>query len=301
MGPDPFGSLPATEPQLLESDRPQKWQKQGAKGQDDPGKGQHPRQSRPSEKSSAKGHGKGRQQQQRQNTGRMDYDYWSEEALYPYQSEGSHSPPRQLVHGFHPHRSGGQLGEDAVPDRGDMEDSQGEGATTLEAPMRVVLYQALLTTVASRFEQLMSNEESKANAVKLGWITEDAGKINMMKWDSEAKRHVIDHSGNPLEVQKVLSMVMELVVLSKEPLVVNRFHATRPMTGEMEATTMPMLLDIGLRSQAADKAWGLLRDLCGSAVWLAAGVNVRPDRLQRGPLAQRLATMQTKSQWWHKS
>ena len=42
--------------------------------------------------------------------------------------------------------------------------------------------------MASRFEQLMGNEESKANAIKLGWITEDAGKINMMKWDSEAKR-----------------------------------------------------------------------------------------------------------------
>ena len=85
-----------------------------------------------------------------------------------------------------------------------------------------------------------------------------------------------------------------------EPLVVNRFHATRSLTGEIEATTLPMLLDIGLRSQAADKAWGLLRDLRGSAVWLAAGVNIRPDKLQRRPLPlpQRLATMQAKSQWW---
>ena len=41
----------------------------------------------------------------------------------------------------------------------------------------------------------MGNEDSKANA------------INTMKWDSTAKRHM------QLEIQKVLSMVMELVVL----------------------------------------------------------------------------------------
>eukprot|EP00439_Symbiodinium_sp_Y106_P066027 s369_g10.t1 len=89
-------------------------------------------------------------------------------------------------------------------------------------------------------------------------------------------------------------MVMELVVLSKEPLVVNRFHATRPMTGEMEATTMPMLLDIGLRSQAADKAWGLLGVRlggvagCGSECTTGSS-STRPPRAKAGDDANQVA------------
>ena len=167
--------------------------------------------------------------------------------------------------------------------------------TKLESPMRVVLVQALLSTVASRFEQLMATQETRANAIQLGWLNEDATLLHNMKWDSEAKKHVINPMGNSLDPKKALSMVKELVILCKADLVVNRFHATRPITQEIESSVLPMMLDVGLRSQEADKAWLLLKDLCGSAIWLAAGVNMRPDRLQRGPLAQRLALLMEKS------
>ena len=74
----------------------------------------------------------------------------------------------------------------------------------------------------------------------------------------------------------------------------NRFHATRPITF---ADALRRRSEVDSSGQSL----GLLKVLCGSAVWLAAGVTVRPDRLQRGPLAQRLATLQEKSHWWSRS
>ncbi|CAE7412247.1 Crnkl1 [Symbiodinium sp. CCMP2592] len=310
----------------LESDRPQKWLKPGAKGSADLGKGQPQRQpARASKQHSAKGGGKGKYRQApwRQEAEQEEWyeeDQWSsnhrENQYIQYLKTRVDLLTTLLL------RHDNQLSilrldsSFMVFIRTDMEGSLARalydtGVTwketkekepaKLESPMRVVLCQALLTAVASRFEQMVNAEDSKTTAIQLGWLTADATKLNRMKWDHEAKKHVIDSEGTQLEVKKALSMIMELVVLCKEPLVVNRFHATRPMTKETEAATLPMLLDLGMRTPSADKAWGLLRDLCGSAIWLAAGVNVRPERLQRGPLPQKLAAMQAKSNWGGRS
>ena len=161
----------------------------------------------------------------------------------------------------------------------------------LESPMRVVLMQALLTTVASRFEQLMATEASRTEAAKIGWLTKDATKVNVMKWSAESKCHEVDPDGVPLPTEEVTKGLMDLIVLAKTPLVINRFHATRPLAQEYESQVLPMMLDVGLRLKEADKMWEILRSMSRSAIWVAAGLYMRPDRLQRGALAQRIAAM----------
>ncbi|CAE7463291.1 Crnkl1 [Symbiodinium sp. CCMP2456] len=111
----------------------------------------------------------------------------------------------------------------------------------LESPMRVVLMQAMLASVMARFEQLMS---------------------------TDAKTHIIDPAGKTLTPEEVLKSLADLVILAKAPLVINRFHATRPMAQDYN-------------SQA----------LCRSAVWIASGVYMRQDKLQPAALAQRIAKM----------
>ncbi|CAE7658315.1 unnamed protein product [Symbiodinium sp. CCMP2592] len=305
-----------------ESDRPQKWLKPGATGSADLGKGQPPRPpAKASRQHSNKGGGKGKYRQApwRQDTEQEEWyeeDQWTSNhresqyiqylktrvdllttLLLRHDNQLSILRLDSTFMVFIRTDMEGSLAK-ALYDTGvTWKETKEKEPTKLDSPMRVVLCQALFTAVASRFEQMVNAEDSRTTAIQLGWLTADATKLNRMKWDHEAKKHVIDSDGTQLEVKKALSMIMELVVLCKEPLVVNRFHATRPMTKETEAATLPMLLDLGMRTPSADKAWGLLRDLCGSAIWLAAGVNVRPERLQRGPLPQKLAAMQAKSSW----
>ena len=52
--------------------------------------------------------------------------------------------------------------------------------------------QALLTSVAARFEQLLSAPEpgQRAEAAKMGWLTSDETKVNSR--DNEAKCRVVD-------------------------------------------------------------------------------------------------------------
>ncbi|CAE7801270.1 Pol [Symbiodinium sp. CCMP2592] len=272
----------------LDSDRPQKWQRQSNKGSGDLGKGpsQRPPQ-RTSRQPSSKGNGKGKQ---RQAPWRQDQ---AQEEWYEEETWSTNHRETQYLQYLRSRvdllttlllRHDNQLSilrldsSYMVFIRTDMEgnlakalydtgvawkETKEKSPEKLESPMRVVLCQALLTAVASRFEQLMNTEASKATAISLGWITADATKLNRMKWDYEAKKHVIDTEGTQIEIKKALGMVMELVILCKEPLVVNRFHATRPMTKEVESATLPMLLDFGMRTPSANKAWGLLRDLCG--------------------------------------
>ena len=71
---------------------------------------------------------------------------------------------------------------------------------------------------------------------------------------------------------------------------------------EQDTVRHCVMLGIGFRIKEADRAWQLLDSLSRSAVWICAGAYMRHDRLQRGPLAQRLAMLMRKqNHWWHRS
>ena len=162
----------------------------------------------------------------------------------------------------------------------------------LEAPMRVILFQKLLVTIARRLDQILASEDKMQQAKTLHWITEDNHSLNAMKWDPERNQHVVDKDLPTLEIEKAKAIVEEMIVLSKHPLSINRFHATRTMTETYTSPTLTFKLDLGLRTKEAGQIWEYMNSLAHSALWVAAGTYARHNRLQRDPLAQRVAQAQ---------
>ncbi|CAE7903110.1 unnamed protein product, partial [Symbiodinium microadriaticum] len=118
----------------------------------------------------------------------------------------------------------------------------------LNAPMRAVLMQHLITTVIERMQKMMETPSSRSTAVSLGWLTEDEKAITGLKWNPESRTHVRDEQIKPIEFQEVKTALEELVVLVKEPMVVARYHATRPLSEQYQSPNLTMLMEIGLRS-----------------------------------------------------
>ena len=161
----------------------------------------------------------------------------------------------------------------------------------LEAPMRTTLLQHLLVTVKDRMEKMMETPSSRSTAISLGWLSENDQELMGLKWDQEAHRHVRDVSVTPIRIDEAMGTLAELIALIKEPLVVARYHATRPLSEQYQAPTLTMLLEIGLRTSAAHTVWSGLNKLAQSALWVAAGAFLRQERIQRSPLAQKLAAL----------
>ena len=161
----------------------------------------------------------------------------------------------------------------------------------LEAPMRTTLLQHLLVTVKDRMEKMMETPSSRSTAISLGWLSENEQELMGLKWDQEAHRHVRDVSVTPIRIDEAMGTLAELIALIKEPLVVARYHATRPLSEQYQAPTLTMLLEIGLRTSAAHTVWSGLNKLAQSALWVAAGAFLRQERIQRSSLAQKLAAL----------
>ena len=149
--------------------------------------------------------------------------------------------------------------------------------------MRAVLMQHLIKTVLERLQKMMETPSSRSTAVSLGWLTEDEKAVTGLRWNQETRTHVRDEQIQPIDVQEVKAALEELVVLVKEPMVVARYHATRPLSEQYQSPNLTMLMEIRLRTEQSHQAWRHLYRLKQSAVWVAAGAFVRQERIQRSP------------------
>ena len=168
-------------------------------------------------------------------------------------------------------------------------DTKANALDKLTNPLRVVLFQHVLTTTAPRLEALESSTEQKENAKKLGWLSEDGNHYVRMKWNPTLKKHEVDPGIQRVPVQVAKSMLLEAATLAKEPFAANRFHATRPLSEEYQSPTLTFILEVGLRTQEANRIWQILNNMAQTSVWVAAGVFSRHERLQRTALASRVA------------
>ncbi|CAE7244932.1 unnamed protein product, partial [Symbiodinium sp. CCMP2456] len=115
----------------------------------------------------------------------------------------------------------------------------------LTAPMSVVLMQRQLVTVLERMTKMMETPSSRSTAVGLGWLSENEQEIMGLRWNAETRQHVREQKMPPLRVQDVKAALEELIVLIKEPMVVARYHATRPLSEQYQSPTLTMLMEIG--------------------------------------------------------
>ena len=80
-------------------------------------------------------------------------------------------------------------------------DTEANAPEQLSNPLRVVLFQHVLTTTAARLEALESAPAQIENAKKLGWLTEDGAHYVGMKWNPSLKTHEVDPTIQKVPVQ----------------------------------------------------------------------------------------------------
>ena len=166
----------------------------------------------------------------------------------------------------------------------------------LELPMRVVLFQSVVMSTAARWEKVISDPELLKKAIEAKWISPDGQTTLCLQWDN-TKPHMPAHGGNHVPIKEVSTLLMELVTLAKLPLVVNRFHATRPLSEEYSSPVLPMLIEVGGRADAANKAWQILDRLAYTSVWISSTTYLRHERLQRSQLANRVSDYLRQMSW----
>ena len=161
--------------------------------------------------------------------------------------------------------------------------------------MRVVLYQHLLEVIKDRFQAMMASPSSRSTAAGLGWISECGKQVHGIRWDPASQQHVKDEQAETFTPREIEEALDRLMIAATAPLVIQRFHATRPLAEEYQAVVLGMFLEVGLRTQAAQDTWHCLHKLAGSAVWASGGCFLRHERLRMSALAKRLSTLTQRS------
>ncbi|CAE6968363.1 unnamed protein product, partial [Symbiodinium sp. CCMP2456] len=122
-----------------------------------------------------------------------------------------------------------------------------EGPAALSSPMRVVLYQHLLEVIKDRFQAMMASPSSRSTAAGLGWISECGKQVHGIRWDPTSQQHVKDEQAETFTPRKIEEALDKLMIAATAPLVIQRFHATRPLAEEYQAVVLGMFLEVGLR------------------------------------------------------
>ncbi|CAE7872269.1 unnamed protein product, partial [Symbiodinium necroappetens] len=166
------------------------------------------------------------------------------------------------------------------------QDTKAKTPEKLRHPMRVILFQHVIKVTMEKFEMMVASPSSRSTAASMDWMSTDEQKVNGLKWDPETRKHVKDDQIQPLGVQEIREALQEILAACVEPLVVARFHATRKLAQEYTSQNLTMMLEIGLRTEQANLVWRRLNQLEKSGVWVAAGVFLRREGMQRSALVQ---------------
>ena len=149
--------------------------------------------------------------------------------------------------------------------------------------LRVVLAQIWARELRLRLQ----DEAHLQKAKQEGWLASDHWVYQ--RWNAaEKKLEVAPQQGIPH--QELVTMLNQLCSDLVTTGVVHRFHSTRPM-GASQQSTLVFLLELGYRSEPAQRVVAALQRLHHNAALQIVGCQLRPESLRRSPLAKRLATL----------
>ena len=118
------------------------------------------------------------------------------------------------------------------------------------------------------------------------WLTKN--QWSYLLWDAQAKKHMFNADAEPMEHAQVIKNIDRLHRLLPQDNVLHRFHSLRPLTEASDAPVIAFIMDVGLRAEAAQEAYTLLRTMCQLSVAQTVSMNLRPDKLQRSTLANHI-------------
>ena len=105
------------------------------------------------------------------------------------------------------------------------------------------------------------------------WLTKN--QWSYLLWDAQAKKHMFNADAEPMEHAQVIKNIDRLHRLLPQDNVLHRFHSLRPLTEASDAPVIAFIMDVGLRAEAAQEAYTLLRTVCQLSV--THGVDESPS------------------------
>ena len=160
----------------------------------------------------------------------------------------------------------------------------------LTLPRRAAMLKQLLDLWFIKLEVVAETEESLSQAKKM-LILNQAGQVPYLQYNRQTEQLEIKPDREPMELKTVLETIKELKDLVLLPNTTLRFHAARKLTSQPKGEIVPMMLEIGVRTREADRAWELLARLCHSGACRAVAMSLRQERMGRSALAKQVQQM----------
>ena len=275
-----LGEMDSTDTGLENGDRPTKWQKDQTKGPDGKGKGwnnrgQASRRQRQSQ-GEASSNGSELSKETAQQLIKLLLRHEDQIATFKQSTAWvlflSPEKPVEVI-------------EKLLTTASNWREQKLRQPASLTLPMRAVLFQATWLELKTRGEKLRENAEAKQTAIDMGLCDANKG-FPYQIWDPKEKQTKLDSSKDPLPLDKVMEMAVELMTLAAGPGVITRYHCTRPLSEEMRGNMTTWMLEIGLRNPRCQRVWEILEIMKGNACLKLIGGSIREERMQRSPLAQ---------------
>ena len=120
--------------------------------------------------------------------------------------------------------------------------------------------------------------QTKAEEMK--WLKDGC----YQQWSPALGSLVIDEDRPPLQHAKLVEALQLVLPIILQPYMIHRFHATRPLAGNMTGVTT-FQLDISNRTKGHNTVWECLEALTGLSALQIIGLQLRRDTLKQSPAA----------------
>lgn len=157
-----------------------------------------------------------------------------------------------------------------------------------EIPLRHVLAKSMLQHLEQRLTKLIASEPD-SELYKEGVdhhliLPDDHRTMPFLRWDTQKNSLVPSHTPG-LPAKQVLKAYQDIIRLMEDPAVTLRFHALKKAQ-EQPQHVVPWMWTVSQRT--APELWHSIHQLCYHASWRLILTRLRPQGLQRQPLAQTL-------------
>ena len=157
-----------------------------------------------------------------------------------------------------------------------------EGLTT--TALRATLFGCLIQMLHTGLKDIGSEGstpfQKKAEVMK--WLKD--GHWCYQKWSPALGSLVVDETKSPLLRTKLLEALSSVLPLIMQPYMIHRFHATRPLTGNMTGITT-FQLNVSNRTAGHQRVWECLEIMTVLTALQVIGLQLRRDSLKQSPAA----------------
>ena len=99
-----------------------------------------------------------------------------------------------------------------------------------------------------------------------------------------------DDEKAPMDHEALLTLLKELKSLATQD-TISRFHATRPILGELKGPMVTFILDASFRTEASNEMYRKLCQLLGLSALQGVGLQIKKEGFKRSPGVQKLHDM----------